>query len=820
MLNQTSPSTLIEAWVLVPALVIAASAALGWLLARLTDTQLGPLTVPAGFLTGVALASALLSLGLSGKLSVALVAVLVVAGALGAARELRRAGRLPRIGAPFVWPAATVAVAYAIALAPVVGSGHSAVLGYQMNGDSAFHVTLVEEIARHGAHADHPMLDSVHATTRDLEAGYPLGSYAWPLFARVLTGIGVFHIWTPLSAVVLALMALVAYSILRTLAMPRGFAAAAGVLAGAGYLMYSYHAQGGTKEVLMPLAVYGAVALAARALEGEATPRSLIPAGVAGAAVIANLGFGGLAWAAPAGVALALVLGIRARRSGSWASLQALAAAAGLAVVLALPSVLRTLSFFNAAKSTISEGFGNLFGGVPFREAFNVWLAHDYRHAIPDAVGFTDVGVWVATAFCVIGGVWALWRRNVAVPLMLLAAIGAVAIITPGSAIYFDAKTYVAAAPAMGVATAVGVLALARRGGALRIAGIAVGALLALGAVASDAYVYSGVWVTPRYRFEELARIAQVTRGQGPMLVNDGEEFAAYILRDSRPWTEHALRSPGGEYSHPLNQRPVRPLDPDDYAPRHIEGFPLVLERKTPYGSRPPGNYADVLETKRYRLWRREGPAPVFHLPLGGDNYVGSELFRCFRGQPYSLPARFLIHSARTTGALLRAAVAPPDPVVAIDPHSWVNFHPVALFKPAAFVAMTGGSASGLVTLPPGRYEVWIAGSMGPGVAVWERPLDQIRSIRIGYAANDMGLPALWQPIAVADMPHRAIVHVSWVNRSWWKASSQHPNTIGPLVFTPAGARDRLVELPAARATSLCGKRLDWLELVGGGRRG
>jgi hypothetical protein len=150
---------------------------------------------------------------------------------------------------------------------------------------------------------------------------------------------------------------------------------------------------------------------------------------------------------------------------------------------------------------------------------------------------------------------------------------------------------------------------------------------------------------------------------------------------------------------------------------------------------------------------------------------------------------------------------------VAIDPHSWVNFRGAALFKPAAFVAMTGGSASGLVTLRPGRWYAWIAGSMGPGVALWVRPVDQIRNALVGYASNDMGLPALWQPIGVADLQHRTIVHVSWVDRSWWKASSRHPNVIGPLVFTRVGDRARLVTVPASRESSLCGKRLDWLEV-------
>jgi hypothetical protein len=261
--------------------------------------------------------------------------------------------------------------------------------------------------------------------------------------------------------------------------------------------------------------------------------------------------------------------------------------------------------------------------------------------------------------------------------------------------------------------------------------------------------------------------------------------------------------------------RPIRPLDPDDYAGRHIESFPLILDRKTPYGSRPPGNYVQVFETKRYRLWQRRGPSPVFHVPLGSDGYVGSARLRCRGGQPRDPGAHFIFKAARISHAPVRAAVGPAEPIVAVEPHSWVDFHPVALFKPAAFIAMTGGSASALVTVPAGHYYAWIAGSMGPGIGLWSRPAGQIRAEHIGNATNDMGLPALWQPIAVAELRHRTIVHASWIDRAWWKASSRHPNVIGPVVFTRLGDRARVVDVPPSRASSLCGKRLDWMELYG-----
>jgi hypothetical protein len=690
-------------------------------------------------------------------------------------------------------------------------------LGYGMYGDSAVHITLVEQIAKGYAKEDHAEVDSVHAATRDLGLGYPLGSYAWPVFARVLTGVGPFHLWAPFSALVLAMMALVAYALLRTLLMPRALAAAAGVLAGTGYLMYSYHAQGGTKELVMPLAVYTTTALAARALEQPLGPRSLLPAAMAGAAAVANLGPGAAAWIGPPALVVLAVVGWRARRARSYQALKPLAVAALVVVALGVPVILETLSLFSAASASISSGsgeFANLLGPVPFREAWNVWIAHDYRLTVPDAPNSTDIGIWMAAGFAVVGVLYALVRRNLAIPLTVLAGAAAVIVITPRASIYYDAKTYVAIAPALGVATAAGLLALARRRGVALVVALAAASLLAAGAVTSTAYVYSGVWTTPRYRFIELGRIADRTRGQGPILVDDFEEWAPYILRDSKPWIERAFRWPTRELRATGNVPRDRPLDFDDYQLGHIESFPLLLERKRPYHSQPPSNYRVIYQTARYLVYRRTGPPPRDHLPMGIDGFQGSAPLRCAGGRPRYGAARRLFARARGLGVGVRAAVeSGPAPVVAVYPDSWVNYHYGQLFKPPEDKVAIGGSASAEVDLQRGGYHAWISGSMGTGVAVYVRPLRRPTFDRVGYAVNDNGVPGIWHPVGFLISHGKTVVEVTAVGRPFYKAGSQHYNVVGPVVFTRDTAGTRTVTVPPTRLGSLCGKKIDWLEL-------
>lgn len=798
---------------LVPALVIAASAAMGWLVARATGTDLGVLTVPAGFLTGVAVSTLLLTIGLSGKLTTAAMVLAALAGVVLAALELRRRGRLPRPGAPLLWAALAFAIAYAIALAPLIGSGRSGLLGYFMNDDTAVHITLVEEIAQHDASAHHQNRDAVHAATRDLELGYPLGSYAWPLFGRVVTGVDVFHLWSPLSAVVLAMLALVAYAILRDLLLPRALAAAGGALVGVGYLVYAFHAQGGSKEVLMPLAVYAAAALAARALAGEMRAASLVPAAIAAMAALANLGYGGLAWVGPLALGVLVVLAIRARRARSVGPLRPLAIPVALAVVFGVPAVIRTLDFFNASEKTLEDqgSIANLFGAVPFREAFNVWLAHDYRLPRPDVSLPTTLAGWLVVALCVVGGVWTLRQRRLAIPLSLLAGLAAVVIVTPRSSVYYDAKTYVAVAPALGLAAVAGLLAIARRGGVLRLASLVAAGFLALGVIASDAYVYSGVWITPRYRFDELAQIGDRTRGQGPLLINDFEEFAPYIMRDSEPWIDYGFRNPNPHKGYYPRHRG---LDPDDYKLRRIERFPLVLVRKDPYASRPPSNYRQIYETTRYALWRRTGPGPAFHVPLGRDGFLGSAPLECRRDRPRNAYVRFAFRVARKGHVPLRAAFGPDAPVVALEPSSWVDYRVVQMFRPRTSISAFGGSASQSVVLPrAGRYDVWVQGTMGPGVAIWERPTGRAIFGKVGEATDDEGTATQWHRVNVAPFARHSELHALQPGRAWWRAGTKHANVIGNVVLTREGDAARIADVPAARASSLCGRRLDWIEV-------
>jgi hypothetical protein len=809
-----SPTTLVAAWLLVPVLVAVVSAGLGVGLRLASGLRLGALTVPAGYAAGVALAGFALGAGASGRVAALAVVALALAGPLVlAARGGLRAAR-PRALAgarAAAWPAAGAALAYGIGLAPLAGSGRSGVLGYVLNNDTTAHLSLVRQIAD-GSAERVAAVDSYTVATFAFESGYPLGTYAWPDVATVLTGVDPFHTWTPLIAVSMAMTAPIAYWLLRGLDAPPPFAAAAGGLAAAGYLPLSYLAQGGAKELLMPPTLLAAAALGAAAIVQGAGWRTFVPAAVASAAAITNLGYAALAWLGPAALVALAVLVVRLRRGGRLSApgrrqLAAVGLFALVAVPLALPAAIRSIDFFRAAATDLRDPneVGNLLGPLPLAETLNVWLSLDYRLDSPDVAALTWLGVALAGAAAVAGLAHAARRRDLALPLAVVTAIAGAALVYPRVSIYFESKALVVVAPALGVLSAAGVLALARaRRRELRRLAAPLGAALALGVLASAAWVYAGVWNTPHERFEELAAIGERYAGRGPILVNEREYYADYLLREARPWNAWSDRQPFRELRSRSALPPTFPHTPDfdDYRPEHLHRFELLLERRRPGGSRPPGNFAPDFETRHYRVWRRTGRDPV-HLPIGTD-LDGSAGLRC------DAPAvERLVAQARERGVPIAVSTR-PGLVRAFQLDAWVAYDRVGVQPPDEFVGRRAGTgfAAGAPPLARGRHRAWIAGSYVAGVRLWAGPAP------LGEARNDLGLPSQWFDLGTFESAGSAApLSVTPLERSRLLAGSRHHELSSVVWVEPADATWTVETVEPGALRRLCGQPVDWLEL-------
>ena len=818
-----SPTTLLAAWVLVPALATLLAAGLGVGLRLLSGLELRALTVPAGYLAGVAIVGFALEAGAGGTASVALCVVLALAGPLvwlalnrGHVRDLRP--RLAWPPPPWAWAALAGLAAYAIALAPVAGSGRSAVLGYVLNNDSIFHVSLVELLSQNGAQPVDTGADSFHTTSSAFGSGYPLGSYVWPLLGHALSGVPAFHLWSPLIAVTIGMIALVAFDLLRDVGAGPRLAAAGGATAAVGSLTLAYVAQGGAKEVLMPLAVLGAVALAARPFENRVTGRALLPAGFATAAAVSNLGYSAAAWLGPAALAMLAWLVVRAVRSNTWREIRSLALYGVVALPIALPGAISSLDFFRDARLEFEDPaeVGNLVGPLSWRETLNIWLAEDYRFRIADYPDLTKVGSVLALAFLAAGLVYVVRRGRPAIAIAAGAALAGTLLVTPRVSIYFDAKTYVILAPALGVATAAGVVWLVSRTGLVRLAGIAGGVLLLAGVLGSAALTYAGAWVTPRDRFDELVDIDERFDGRGPTLVNDREYYAAYLLRNIGAWDSWGERPV--DRGLRLGFPPRRPHTPDfdDYVPSHFARFPILVDARRPGGSRPPSNYQVAFETEHYRVWERSGPDPHAHLglglvdpervdqPFGAGNLDGSERLDCEAAE-----VRQLASDARSGGRDLLVALPGSRPELAVPANAWVGHKPARVPAPPGQTGKTdGGVAGGTVELEPGtRYVAWLQGSFGPGVRLFVdgRPKADV--------LQDLGLPSQWFAMGEFTAGEETDFQLVSLERSPLLTGSDHHELVGPLVVTRAGVEPRIERIAPSDLDRFCGREVDWIEI-------
>jgi hypothetical protein len=545
--------------------------------------------------------------------------------------------------------------------------------------------------------------------------------------------------------------------------------------------------------------------------------RALIPAAFAAAATVTNLGTAGLAWVGPMLVVAAVVLVVRALRRRSHRELRSLAIFTGIALVVALPVIVSSAKFFKNAQQSIADphAVGNLLAPVSVFQSLNFWLAEDYRFPNPDATTVSYIGMVLAGLLALIGLFFVLYRWNFGIVLATVAGVSGVAFITPRTSIYYDAKTYAALAPALGLLSAAGVFTLIRLPRFTALGAVA-GILLAAGVVASDLYTHWGVWVTPKQRFEEMASIADRLAGKGSILINEREAYSAYFFRRTHPWNDHGY--PGQvDYPHVRFKDSVAPPPPrgpdfDDYPIRHVEVFDWLLDRSAPGASRPPSNYAVAEETRFYRLWRRIGPAPRDHLAFGSDGMQGAAPVKCSNGRPRRAALRGIAAEAIRDRAQLAVALPGLPPRRILKASDWILLTPGKVIPPPGMVTGRGGTASGTKPVPPGLYTAWLQGSFGPGARLYAR--SGLSSGAVGEAHGDLGSPDGWFRLGTfrAVAPRTTFTLIG-LGPPWWHAGSHHANIIGDLRIEPAGTAPRIVNVDPRRIDRLCGQRVDWVEV-------
>ncbi|MGH3009955.1 MAG: hypothetical protein ACRDLM_11200 [Gaiellaceae bacterium] len=780
--------TLLVPWIAFPIVAALASLGFGLLIESAAGTRLhGALLLPIGF-AGVIVATDFLTLsGTTARAMVPVVVVLAVLGYVIAAYDSESRARL-RALRPDRWLSVAAVAVYAVYAAPVVMLGRATFAGYASLDDTAQWFALIDRVMSSGRNvAGLPPSTYQHVVNQYLISGYPVGSMM-PLgaFAR-LVGRDVAWVLQPYFAFQAVLLALSLWVLLAGPIRSPRWRAAAVFIAAQPALLYGYALWGSIKEVVTAALLPLLAVLVARALRSVPTPRALIPLALVMAAMLATLNVGAIAWLLPALLPLLAL----ARRL-SLPAFGARAALLGcLIAVMALPTVVTAHAFAAGASGNITSSatgqnaLGELAHPLSGLQLLGIWPVGDFRdRPSPIWPAYLLVAVVLVAA---LGGLWgAIRRRAWTVPLYVaIAVVGWLVVQVEGSP-WTVGKALAEGSPAALAAACSGLGLLRRRSGWLLAAAVAGAVAVCGGVLWSNALAYGGARLAPQDQLADLQQIGAQFSGQGPSMMT---EFQPYGVR-------HFLRGLAVE------QLPQRNLDA--FPLREVERFRTLVLNHSPSESRPPSNYRLAWSGRFYDVWQRDASAPKVLAHVG----LGSGI------QPTATPScsevTRLATVARQKGAQLAAVLREPPLGFELGavrhPENWLPDPTGGLYPTSA-----GDVEAVLNVATSGTYRVWMGGYTPGSLTI------TIDGHAVGSLDHRIELPGQFFPLDTVQLTagqHAVVLHYTRPLLQPGSTSGVALLPIGPVIVSKDTEDLPVERVPPSRARSLCGKSLDWLEVV------
>jgi hypothetical protein len=805
----SSPLAELVAWLALPAAMLITSAGIGLLVERVLRIELpGTLVVPLGACTAVVLLMPGYTIGAGAWLGAVVLLLATAAGLWPVRSRLRvQAARLmPR------WAGLAALGVFGLYLAPVLLSGGWTWTGYNFVNDTAFQFLLTDWVGHHGVPYDEQLRSTTSETVRTyLLTRYPVGPHVHMATLGWILRAPVEVIYQPYIASLVAFSCLGLATLARRSGLTAPWAGAAAFVAASSSLTYHYALQGNVKEMAMLLSLVTAAAAGRELLTSE-RPRALVVCvALPLAASLAVYGAAGLPYAGALAAVLLVAAAWQARTQQLRRNLLS-TAAVGLAVlvVASAPSLTMVSDSLNALRGTFQtsnaethgETLAHLTRPLPLAQTGGIWLSGDYRNAVgrPTLARVTDVGLVLVGVLALAGLVMTLRRREVAAAGLVAAGALTYLVVAPRTSPYADAKMLAILSPAILLCGMLGAAALARR---WRPIGVGAAGLLGLLVLASAAFAYHDVNLAPRDRIDSLVTLGERYDGDRRlMLFNEYEEFAKYFMRRAvinNP-TE-ALTEAHIEMIRDLGFFGGRTFDLDDIQLAYLQRYSAIVTRIRPNESRPPANYRREYRDANYEVWRRNArPVVAQHVSLFNDR------------------ARTSVNEADCAGLSDLAAGAPAGSrlVAAVQPERRTLLLPAADDRPATWpdsperpgqmALNTPGHLSGSMRVSGGRYSAWLQGSFGRPVSV------SIDGHRVG-AAQGINTPDAWLRAGTVKLePGRHTVEVRRPGGDLAPGSGA-PSTLGAMALVADGD-PRLREVEPEQVGRLCGRLLDWVELV------
>ena len=757
--------------------------------------------------------------------------VLAVIAAAGFALGRRRVQTLARRSRLCRWQLAVPVFAYVAAIAPVLFAGRPSFSSYGVLTDSAFHMLGADFLIRHGQDYSHLDLRNSYGQYLNnyYNMSYPSG--ADTLFGGSTFLVGVPLIWgfQPFNAFMLALTAGPAWVLARRIGLDGALAALAALTVTVPALVYGYELIASVKEIAsLPLILtLGAlVTLHARWLRGP--PRGAVPFALVAAAGVSALGVAFGAWALTAVLVLAVITirHVATGRQRARQPLLLLAAGAIVAFVAALGTWIDVSGSLHVAQNIASTtNPGNLQKPLRTVQLFGTWLVDSYKH-VPTGGQLTlsYALAAIALAAALLGAVYVVYLRAYALAAWIALTLAVWLGLTADGTTWADGKALMLTSPVVVLLAWAGVAALRagadsgtrpRRTSSLRLwlmlrqalrpAALLLALALVGGVAASDAMQYHGSNLAPTARYEELASIGSRFAGRGPALFTDYDEYSLYLLRDLD------VGGPGFMYPpRSIVQTEGQPADLDRVSPAALRAYPLIVTRRDPAASRPPAAYRLLWQGTYYQVWgRRPGaPAAIAHVGLSSTRASG-------RAGGLSIQCARVAGLARLAGSHGAQLIAAEPPELVRVPLARAS-HPTWEDTRLGLLMTPHGRLDATFTVPhAGAWDLWLQGEIMPAVqvSVDGRQLASISGQLTGVATD----PDTMAPLRVRLAAGRHRLTIARGATNLLAPGSGGSAILDSIFLTPAGAGSQatLRVTPAARWRSLCGRQLEWVEVVG-----
>ena len=432
-----------------------------------------------------------------------------------------------------------------------------------------------------------------------------------------------------------------------------------------------------------------------------------------------------------------------------------------------------------------------------------VWPAEDFR-LDPDFKTAVTIVALVLGGLAAIAAYTAIRDREPVLPAYALGGAAAFALVYALGSPWIDGKGMSIVSPALLSAALAGAVLLVQRT-SHNVEGWLAGALAAGLILYTSLLFYQGVFLAPREEHRELERIGERFEGEGPALMTEGSVYGP----------RHFLRRLDAENAKDLRRRQVPLadgglpdelpyLDTDAIATASLQPYDLLVLRRSPVASRPPGDFGLVEAGTYYEVWKRGGPgagaaSPANRLPLGEPPLQSSAVPDCET-------VRALADGAGPNGTLL--AARPRDGSVldlsgASLPASWQS-------TGSTFTPDSPGTAEIDAQVgTDGEYTVWVGGNVHGELAVsagGRTAAPRRQALNIG----------LYEPFGPFELSQGTETIALDYSEGPHPGSGADPTPIGPILLERIQPDDRgTVSVSTSSYRQLCDEPWDWIEASG-----